>query len=76
MNEQSLADTVRQSIRETRTLHLGGFPLLYPILGRLGLREIVNTRRPTEADLGLGLVVLVLVLNRLLAPTPLSWVDH
>lgn len=76
MNEQSLADTVRQTIRETRTLHLGGFPLLYPILEKLGLREIVNTLRPTEADLDLGLVVLVLVLNRLLAPTPLSWVDH
>jgi transposase len=50
--------------------------LFYPILERLGLRGIVNTLRPTEADLDLGLVILVLVLNRLMAPAPLSWVNH
>lgn len=75
MNEQSLAETIRQSIQQTRSLHLGAFSMLYPILERLGLREIVNIFRPTEADLDLGLVVLVLVLNRLMAPAPLSWVD-
>jgi transposase len=63
-------------IRQTRTLHLGALPLLYPILETLGLRDIVNALRPTEADLDLGLVILVLVLNRLMAPAPLSWVDH
>jgi transposase len=76
MDDQSLADTVRRAIRQTCTLHLGALPLLYPILASLGLRDIVNTLRPTEADLDLGLVSLVLVLNRLMTPAPLSWVDH
>jgi transposase len=76
MDDQSLADTVRQAIRQSRTLQLGVLPLLYPILETLGLRDIVNSLRPTEADLDLGLVILVLVLNRLMAPAPLSWVDH
>jgi transposase len=76
MDDQSLADTVRQAIQQSRTLQLGALPLLYPILETLGLRDIVNTLRPTEADLDLGLVILVLVLNRLMAPAPLSWVDR
>jgi transposase len=76
MDDQSLADTIRQAIRETNTLHLGALPLLYPLLETVGLRRIVNALRPTEADLDLGLVILVLVLNRLMAPVPLSWIDH
>jgi transposase len=55
-------------------------PLLYPILETLDLRGIVNGQRSTEADLDLGLVVLVLVLNRLMAPQPLycvnRWLAH
>jgi transposase len=76
MDDQSLADTVRQAIQQSRTLQLGALPLFYPILETLGLRDFVNTLRPTEADLDLGLVTLVLVLNRLMAPAPLSWVDR
>jgi len=60
-------------------LHLGALPLLLPLLERLGLREIINRRcHPTEttlADLDLGLVTSVLVLNRLLAPKPLVHVE-
>ena len=76
MDDQALADTFRQAIRQTRTLGLDALPLLHPILETLNLRDIVNTLRPTEADLDLGLVVLVLVLNRLMAPQPLYWVNR
>jgi transposase len=62
---------------------LGGIPLLLPLLEQLGLREIINRRcHPTDhdtSDLDLGLVTLVLILNRLLAPQPLvhveTWLD-
>jgi transposase len=59
--------------------HLGALPLVLPVLEQLGLRELINRRcHPTEttlADLDLGLVTGVLVLNRLLAPTPLVHVE-
>jgi transposase len=58
---------------------LGAIPLLLPLLERLGVREIINRRcHPGDtalADLDLGLVTLLLVLNRLLAPTPLVHVE-
>ncbi|MEJ5199142.1 MAG: DUF4277 domain-containing protein, partial [Anaerolineae bacterium] len=56
------------------TLHLrqmGPLPLIYPILSDLGVRDTVNAVVPTEADIDLGRVVLLLTLNRLLAPQPL-----
>jgi transposase len=58
---------------------LGALPLLLPVLERLGLRESVNRHCHASArltqDLDLGLVTLVLVLNRLLAPKPLVHVE-
>jgi transposase len=58
---------------------LGAIPLLLPIMEDLGLREIVNAQcTPTgssSTDLDLGLVTLILVCNRLLAPTPLVHVE-
>lgn len=60
-------------------LHLGALPLLLPLLERLGLRDCVNRRcHPLDTiqeDLDVGLVTGVLVLNRLLAPTPLVHVE-
>lgn len=76
MAEQRLADTVRGAICRSGTLQLGAIPLLYPILETLGLRDTVNRLCPTEADLDLGVVILVLVLNRLISPQPLCWVDR
>jgi hypothetical protein len=55
---------------------VGALPLLYPILETLGLRSIVNVLCPSQADLDLGLVILWLVLNRLMAPQPLCWVNR
>jgi transposase len=72
----SLAGTVRRAIRQSETLQLGAVPVLYPILDTLGLRETTNALCPTEADVDLGRVMQVLVLNRLMSPEPLCWVNR
>jgi transposase len=58
---------------------LGAIPLLLPLLEQMGLRELVNRRchpaNHATGDLDLGLVTLLLVLNRLLAPQPLVHVE-
>ncbi len=60
-------------------LHLGALPLVLPVLERLGLRELVNRRchpgGTTTTDLDLGLVIGLLVVNRLLAPQPLVHIE-
>ncbi len=73
------AAAVEAALNQDLILHLGALPLLLPLLDRLGLRDVVNQRcHPTgtvQEDLDLGLVTGVLVLNRLLAPTPLVHVE-
>lgn len=57
---------------------LGALPVLLPILEQLGLRERINQRcapSGTTTDLDPGLVTLLLVCNRLLAPQPLVHVE-
>lgn len=76
MAESNLADSVGRTIHHTHTLQLGAIPLLYPILERLGLRDLVNQFCPSEAEVDVGRIVLLLVLNRLLAPQPLCWVNR
>jgi len=49
--------------------------LFAPILESLQIRQTVNRLVPSEADIDLGRVVLVLVLNRLLSPQPLYQVE-
>jgi transposase len=73
------AAAVEAALDHELIAHLGALPLLLPLLERLGLRDLINRRcHPTAqiaADLDLGLVTGVLVLNRLLAPTPLVHVE-
>lgn len=58
---------------------LGALPVLLPILDQLTLRALVNRHCAPAgehtADLDPGLVTLLLVLNRLLAPSPLVHVE-
>lgn len=58
---------------------LGALPVLLPILEHLDLRAIVNQHcfpaGEQTTDLDPGLVTLLLVLNRLLAPSPLVHVE-
>jgi transposase len=50
---------------------VGGLLFLYPIVKELEVAEIVNQYSPSEAEVGHGTVVSVLVLNRLTSPRPL-----
>lgn len=59
------------AISGLRPRSMGALPLLAPILEGLQVWPIVNRLVPSEADVDLGRIVLLLVLNRLLAPEPL-----
>jgi hypothetical protein len=50
---------------------LGALPVLYALFEVLQVRQIVNRHCPTAAEIDHGSVVLVLALNRLMAPRPL-----
>ena len=52
--------------------HLGALPVLYALLNVLRVRRIINRHCPTAAEVDHGTVAMVLVLNRLMAPRPLS----
>lgn len=68
------------AVLEQHMVHsLGALSLLLPILEQLGLRKVVNQHCQPEgsgAALDVGLVALVLVCNRLLAPQPLVHVER
>ncbi len=59
------------SLRALRPRRMGALPLIQPILADLQLRTVVNQLVPSEADVDVGQMVVLLVLNRLLAPQPL-----
>jgi len=50
---------------------VGGLLFLYPIMKELKIADIIDEYCPTDADVGNGIVVSALVLNRLTAPRPL-----
>ena len=67
----SLAEIAKVLTRRQITLQLGALPILVIFLQRLKVRETINCYCPTQSPLDNGAVVLVLVLNRLIAPRPL-----
>ena len=69
----SLSHALRfgQSLRATRTRQIGALPLVLPILDALQLRLLTNATVPGQADIDVGQILLILTLNRLLAPQPL-----
>ncbi len=69
------AEQLGQAITSLRPRQIGAIPLVYPILADLGVRQITNDLVPTEADIDMGRIVLLLTLNRLLAPQPLYHVQ-
>ena len=60
-----------QAIRAVQPRQMGALPLFQPILADLQVRDSVNQLLPSQADVELGQIVVLLVLNRLLAPQPL-----
>jgi transposase len=53
---------------------LCAIPVLYPILAELKVEQIIDEYCPTEAEVSLGTVIVILCLNRLVSPKPLSQV--
>ncbi len=68
---RTLADLIGVLTRRCVGRYLGALPVLYALLERLQVRAIINRHCPTESPVDHGAVVLVLVLNRLIAPRPL-----
>lgn len=67
----TLAQVVDWLTRAQLRRYLGALPVLYALLERLHVREIINHHCPTRAQVDHGTVVLVLLLNRLTTPQPL-----
>jgi hypothetical protein len=51
---------------------LAAIPILYPIKAELDEEVIIDKHCPTEAEVNIGTVILIICLNRLTAPRPLS----
>lgn len=68
---RTLADLIGMLTRRCVGRYLGALPVLYALLERLQVRVIINRYCPTESPVDHGVVAVVLVLNRLIAPRPL-----
>lgn len=64
-----------QEIAGLQPRQIGALPLVWPVLEKLGVQAIVNELMAGEADIDLGRIVVLLTLNRLLAPQPLYQVQ-
>lgn len=67
----SHAVTLGPAITRLHPRQMGAMPLVAPILAALAVRQTVNAVVPSQAAIDLGRLVVVLTLNRLLAPQPL-----
>lgn len=67
----TLAQVVDWLTRSQLRRQLGVLPVLYALLDKLHVREIINRHCPTAAQVDHGTVALVLILNRLSTPQPL-----
>jgi len=68
---RTLADLIGVLTRRCVGRYLGALPVLYALLDRLQVRDIINRYCPTASPVEHGVVAVVLVLNRLIAPRPL-----
>ncbi len=65
------AEQMGQAITALQPRQMGALPLIYPILTALEVSQTTNALVPSQADVDMGQVVMLLTLNRLLAPQPL-----
>ena len=68
---RTLAQVIQVLTRQQIVRYLGSLPVLVALLERLQVRQIINRHCSTRSPVDHGAVVLVLVLNRLMAPRPL-----
>jgi transposase len=73
--DTSQAEELGRAIVAIQPRQIGALPLVYPILDALHVCSTTNALVPSQADLDLGRVVVLLVLNRLLSPRPLYQVQ-
>jgi transposase len=71
MTARTWAERLADATVELVPRQVGAVPVVYPLLEALQVRETINELRQTRADIDLGRVVELLILNRLLAPQPL-----
>lgn len=76
----TLAQVVDWLTRAQLRRQMGALPVLYALLDKLHVREIIKRHCPTAAQVDHGTVALVLILNRLSTPQPLykvaDWLAH
>jgi len=70
-----LASVVDCLIQSQYRYKLGALPVLYALLEILEVRESINRHCQSKAEVDHGRVALVLVLNRLMLPLPLSQIS-
>ena len=71
---RTIAQLVDWLTRSQMAKLLCAIPFLYPILAELDVEAIIERYCPTEAEVRIGAVIVILCLNRLVAPRPLSGV--
>ena len=59
------------AITESAPRQVGAVPVVYPLLETLRVRETINALRWSKADIDLGRLIEMLILNRLMSPQPL-----
>ena len=69
---RTIAQVVDWLTRSQMAKLLAALPILYPILAELEVEAIIDHYCPTEAEVPIGAVIVILCLNRLTAPKPLS----
>jgi hypothetical protein len=65
MSTPTWATQMATAITESTPRQVGAVPLVYPLLEALRVRETINALRRSKADIDLGRLVEVLLLNRL-----------
>ncbi len=65
------AEHLGKTVKAVRPRQMSALPLVCPILTDLQVQSITDDLVPSQADVDLGRVVVLLVINRLLAPQPL-----
>lgn len=71
----SQAEQLGQAIVAVCPRQMSAIPLVYPILTDLQVQQTTNDLVPSQADIDMGREMVLLTLNRLLAPQPLYHVS-
>jgi transposase len=69
---RTIAQLVDLLTRSQMAKLLCAIPVIYPILAELKVEEIIDRHCETEAEVNIGAVIIILCLNRLVSPLPLS----